>query len=886
MSPRPLALLLPLLAACLEQTTGEKKALPEAYLEQIQEGGEEAKIAGAGPTVKVTGFAKGVDGIPVDIDIALPDPATPGGMARLGKVVIDTPGPYELALPQGKEVIHLAFFQDMDGDGPDGDDTYVKVDVQTAAEDITGLDVELVQGAYSGPGPVPGGGGEHVEAAPGAPGGGGGPPGGEGPPDGQGAPDGAVVPDGAVTPGGEAVGQHVDVPHGAGIPTQAQADGAAVERLPVGAQPFGALDGPKVTLRGVVTGDRALPVELDIRLSIDGTAHEGLLRMDGPGPFELLVPRRAGAVVLAARQDLAGDGPSALDPVSAAEVQVGEVDVDAVALALAVAGLAAGAAADPGPTADAPAHQDVVHREVAPGEAGGEGQAHGAVLVGPFDDHPGPLITLSGDVEANPGVPIDLDLRTPDPDSAAGVKDLGKLILAAPGPFSVKVPRGFGELIVEGFQDPGDDGPDATDPWGSRTVEIADQDLAGVHLVLVAGARGTGAEHHEVPHSEAAAGQQQSVDLSAVGKPVSAGGVGPFANHRGSFVKVRGQVRAAAEMPVDIDVWVEDPAAPGGMRNQGKLVLVRPSEFVLRVPQGAGRLALEGYQDADVDGPTEADPFARIELTVGAGDPDPVTLSLVATGAAARGGDAAAGAPPPAAGPPFATYDGPTVTLAGVVRSEHAGAVDIDIRVPDAAAPGGMRQEGKLRLEGPGVFELAVPRGHGAIELEAFQDRDANGPDDTDPYGRLGLEVGERDLQAAIDLVDGGRALAAAQGAAPGAGGAAGPGQGDPFPSYKGERVQIRGTLRYAGEHLVDLDLFKIDPASPGGRSIAGKLKVKPGEYSFAAPRDFGQMEIEAFVDIDGDGPSANDPVGRYADNPLTVGSDDLSGIDIEIEGG
>jgi hypothetical protein len=223
-----------------------------------------------------------------------------------------------------------------------------------------------------------------------------------------------------------------------------------------------------------------------------------------------------------------------------------------------------------------------------------------------------------------------------------------------------------------------------------------------------------------------------------------------------------------------------------------------------------------------------------------------------------------------------------------VVRGDLDHLVTIDVRVPDAAAPGGMRQAGQIHLERPGVFELDIPADQGALELEAFQDQDANGPDDDDPYGRLSVEVGAKDVQAAIDLVAGGRALAAAAGA-PGGGagaGAAGPGEGDAFPAWQGERITISGTIQWDGEQRVDIDLFKTDASAPGGRTIAGKLKLPGGAFSFTAPKDFGALELEAFVDVNGDGPSAGDPVGRYADNPLMVGTQDLTGVTISITGG
>jgi len=108
----------------------------------------------------------------------------------------------------------------------------------------------------------------------------------------------------------------------------------------------------------------------------------------------------------------------------------------------------------------------------------------------------------------------------------------------------------------------------------------------------------------------------------------------------------------------------------------------------------------------------------------------------------------------------------------------------------------------------------------------------------------------------------------------------------DAFPDYKGDRVTISGTLKWSGAGPVDVDLFQVDAASPGGRKIAGRLRLAAGPYSFTAPKGYGELELEAFVDVDGDGPSSGDPVGRYAGNPLLVGVDDVDSVDIAITGG
>ena len=74
---------------------------------------------------------------------------------------------------------------------------------------------------------------------------------------------------------------------------------------------------------------------------------------------------------------------------------------------------------------------------------------------------------------------------------------------------------------------------------------------------------------------------------------------------------------------------------------------------------------------------------------------------------------------------PFSSVKTDKVWVSGTVTSEDDMAIDIDIRIPDLSAPGGMVGKGKLLLERPGEFKLAVPKNLGSLELQAFQDIDS-----------------------------------------------------------------------------------------------------------------------------------------------------------------
>ncbi len=259
---------------------------------------------------------------------------------------------------------------------------------------------------------------------------------------------------------------------------------------------------------------------------------------------------------------------------------------------------------------------------------------------------------------------------------------------------------------------------------------------------------------------------------------------------------------------------------------------------------------------------------------------------------------------------PFGDVDGPKVRVSGVVESDSPEPVAIDVRVPDPTKPGGVDGKGKLLLDAPGPFELAVPRNLGALELQAFQDPDDDGPGGMDPFAAERLNVAGEDVSGLVlHLVPGARGSGGpehheappgapgggtpADAPAPPPGPGAGPGSDVPFADYDGRTVKISGVLRWepggeaapegAGGVVVDLDLFQPDAGAPGGRRMLGKLKVAPGPWSVELPEDFGPVLFEAFIDRAGDGPSPGDPMGAYAGNPLVVGRSDVSGVDIEL---
>ncbi len=239
---------------------------------------------------------------------------------------------------------------------------------------------------------------------------------------------------------------------------------------------------------------------------------------------------------------------------------------------------------------------------------------------------------------------------------------------------------------------------------------------------------------------------------------------------------------------------------------------------------------------------------------------------------------------------PFGAYDGERVRVAGTVVGPTDDPVDLDVRTPDPSVEGGMKGHGKLLLEEPGPFELEVPRSLGKLELQAFQDAESDGPTADDPFAQVLLQVDDVDVtDVTLELVAGARGQGgpehspAAPGA-PGGGPGGGGGAQDLFAGASGRRVKVRGTLVYDGDGSVDLDVFVPDESTAGGRRHRGKLMLAPGPYEISVPAGFGPLILEAFIDVNNNGPGPGDPMGRYADNPVVVGESDVEGVDIVLE--
>jgi len=471
-------------------------------------------------------------------------------------------------------------------------------------------------------------------------------------------------------------------------------------------------------------------------------------------------------------------------------------------------------------------------------------------------DHTGDKVLLSGAVTAEGVGPVDLDFRAPSAEDESGKVSLGKLTLGGPGPWELEVPVGFGELMIEAFQDLGNDGPTVDDPYAWLSVEVAEDPMAEINLDLEAGAL-------EEARVEAAAASD------------------PFADHTGDWVVLSGTLQATADRPIQLDLRSMETLAV-----LGKWTASEPGEFSMKVPANLGALQFQVFQDLDDDGPSDTDPFGVAEVEVEGSDVSFGTLVLVEGGKlllaeqmghtkqGEEGGEES----------PFADHDGPWTQINAVVTSDQGGVVRVDLRVPDASEPGGNRRLGGITWEGPGKRTLEVPVGLGVLIIEAYQDPGADGPSDLDPYFAAELEVGTEPLSLEVPLLAGTRGQPG--GGAKGGGG----GGGSVFAGVGEDGIQISGEIRLDEglelEGLLDLDVFSSEADAPGGRRYVGKLKVPAGPFSFRVPRTISALELEAFLDVDADGPTPGDAFGACKCNPLKLDGTDVSGIEVFVVAG
>jgi hypothetical protein len=375
----------------------------------------------------------------------------------------------------------------------------------------------------------------------------------------------------------------------------------------------------------------------------------------------------------------------------------------------------------------------------------------------PFADYDGELLTLSGTLLGDRPGSADLDLWQELPGEGVQRVHLGKIPMAALGPFELRVPVDFGPLQIEVFRDITGDGPSLDDAFGRVEVDVGNEPVAGVELHLdedaladldaesLAGMFGGASPIHSdmPPGGEGSDGGGEHVE-AVEGAP---GGE----EHEHIEVAVgdgTGEVHEHVEAPV---------GAPGGEEPDDGT-----GEFEhVEAPEGApgGEVPADGTgEHQHLEAPEGAPGGGEVEHVEmppggeGGGDHQPVEHKEAPAGApggeahqhaeaepgapGGEGGAQAEGPPAPvgSGGDPFSGVDGPRVSVKGVVHYTDASAVlDMDVFKDDPDGPGGRAFVGKTKLA-PGAFELSVPKQFGAITLEIFLDATGDGPSADDPF--------------------------------------------------------------------------------------------------------------------------------------------------------
>lgn len=247
-----------------------------------------------------------------------------------------------------------------------------------------------------------------------------------------------------------------------------------------------------------------------------------------------------------------------------------------------------------GPGHEQVEHEMALHEEVGPPK--------------PFEDVEGPKLLLKGVVQGGQSeMAVELDLAQTASDQPGGLNNLGKIILAGPGPFELPVPKGVGELILRAFQDPDADGPSSTDAYGEARVTVKEEEPPLVTMELVVGGLEQAFGHVAAPPG---AGSDHAPH------PTDGGGSGdmsPFANYEGEFTTIRGVLKWGGDEVIDVDLFTEDSDQPGGRRLLGKFKL-SAGAFSLDVPTEYGLVQLDVFADLASDGPSVGDPAARTEM--------------------------------------------------------------------------------------------------------------------------------------------------------------------------------------------------------------------------------------------------------------------------------
>lgn len=463
--------------------------------------------------------------------------------------------------------------------------------------------------------------------------------------------------------------------------------------------------------------------------------------------------------------------------------------------------------------------------------------ADGALGV-PWDGAPGERSELTFQIISLLEATAQFDVVIPSASAAGGMKRIGR-VETQETTVVLSVPIDVTMFTIEVFQDPAGDGPSADDPYATQTVDMAAALASGkpVPVNLAVGARPS--------PSQAGAGGG------------GGGEAAPWLGFVGETVTFTAEVLSDDDGEIQVDIAESDASAPGGQRRVGQVRLPESGAFTLEVPRSVKQFRIEAFQDRESDGPSTDDPYAELTTVVSTVTAEPVRITLVAgsRGAAGTGGPGPAGAGQPGPGGgsgqarlPWDGHSGATVLFSGTLVAPTVGGIQLDVNEPDAAAPGGQKRVGQLQLSGSGPFSFRVPTTVASFRIEAFQDPDRDGPSPNDPFAELTVTSATLTGAPILTLVAGRRGSPTQPPTQPQAAAPAGP------------VVKLSGSVDLPGAAVVKVDIFTPAPAAGKGRKHVGTVVAEAGLWAAQVTPGLGAVEIEAYQDLTGDGPTPEDP--------------------------
>ena len=98
------------------------------------------------------------------------------------------------------------------------------------------------------------------------------------------------------------------------------------------------------------------------------------------------------------------------------------------------------------------------------------------------------------------------------------------------------------------------------------------------------------------------------------------------------------------------------------------------------------------------------------------------------------------------------------------------------------------------------------------------------------------------------------------------------------FSSHDGDTVVVRGTIDSQLEDPIDIDVRTPDPTQEERQGHGKILLDEPGAFELRVPKNLGFLELQAFQDAGGDGPTPDDP---FAQASVKVASSDVDGVEM-----